>query len=450
MIRAGLTVMFLFIFLSGFSQNGFVLKGQISNFQRPATIYLLSVEGSEWEVADSMKSKSGEVLFTADTIPVTGEYYIFWEEKYFINLVINKENRIEFTADNLEKDLDVKILVSAENIAFYQLRAIESSIDSLSAIGDEFYEKGLNAQLQKIKSQLSTKVDELENRIQTLDKEQPGLFSVKLYRSSIPPDFETYSKANPDQGYESEYDFLKRHYFDNIDKHDSCLVNTRAIYDACSFYLRNFTDEKTTQGYIRSADFIMSSFSWNNKQYDYVLNLLLNTFESAGFDEVYLHLFDTYMHSSSCEGGIPSEAERKALSIRNLKKGTPAPELTGTDREGKTVSLSDFKGKTVVVMFWESSCMHCREAIPHVLELMKSNPDIVLLSWSVDTLENNWVGGILEENLPEPSISDLKGYDGPFAIDWCVWGTPGFFVIDPEGKIVAKPLTLKALQDALK
>ncbi len=441
---------FLMLITNSIAQSGFMLSGQISNFQRPATIYLLSVEGSEWDVADSMKSIKGEVLFSADTIPVTGEYYVFWEEKYFINLVINNERRIEFTADNLEENLAVHIQISEENKAFYQLRAIENSIDSLSAIGDEYYEKGMHAQLQKIRNQLQLKIAELEKKIQQTDAERPGLFSVKLYKSSIPPDFNSFALSNPDHGFKTEYDFLKRHYFDNIDKYDSCLVNTRVIYDACSFYLRNFTDEKNTAGYIKTVDFIISSFSWNNKQFDYVLNLLLNTFESAGFDDVYLHLFDTYMHGTSCDGGIPGEAERKALSIKNMKKGTFAPELTGFDKNGNSVSLSDFKGKTVIVMFWESSCEHCRNAIPHVTALIKNKPDIVLLSYSIDTDENKWIGGCLEEGLPEPSISDLKGYDGANAIRWNVWGTPSFFVIDTEGKIAAKPLTLSALEDVIK
>ena len=449
MSRIVLTFILAIFSTIGISQSNFVLKGYISHLQRPTTIYLLSVEGSTWDVIDSMKSNKGEVLFSADTIPVTGEYYVFWEEQYFINLIINKENRIEFTADNLEKDLAICIQVSEENKAFYQLRYIESFIDSLSGVGDEYYEKGMYAQLEKIRNQLHAKVVELEEIIKKIDKEQPGLFSVKIYKSSIPPDFNAFAEANPDDGYKTEYDFLKRHYFDNVDKYDSCLVNTRVIYDVCSFYLRNFTDEKNTAGYIRTADFIMSSFSWNNRQFDYVLKLLLNTFESSGFDEVYLHLFDNYMHGASCEGGIPSEVERKALSIKNMKKGSAAPELIGKDREGNTITLSNFKGKSVVVMFWESSCEHCRKAIPHVIALLKDKQDVVLFSYSIDTDENEWIGGILEEGLQEPSVSDLKGYDGENAIRWNVWGTPSFFVIDAEGKIVAKPLTLKALEEAV-
>jgi hypothetical protein len=101
-------------------------------------------------------------------------------------------------------------------------------------------------------------------------------------------------------------------------------VRTRVLFDACSFYLQNLVDDQKPETYSKACDFIVSRFSWNNAQYEYILNLLLNTFENERFEEVYLHLFDFYMNSASCEGAIPNEQERKALAIRNLKKGSPA------------------------------------------------------------------------------------------------------------------------------
>lgn len=428
---------------------GFMLKGDIVNFQRPAMVYLLIASGAGFDVVDSVMSKDGEVLFVADTIPVTGQYSLFWEDNYFLPLIINKEKYIQFRADNLEPDMAVESVSSRENEVYYLLQNFEYEIDSLSAIGDKYYASGKKDLLAKVKMQLSIKVAQLGTAVDSLSVLYPDLFALKIYKSSIPPDFDEFNLQFPDNGFENESEFLTRHYFDNIDKTDSCLVNTHVLYDACSFYLRNLVEEGTTENYIKACDFIMSSFSQNNAQYNYVLDLLLNTFESEGFEDVYLHLFDLYMHGSSCEGGIPSEAERKALSIRNLKKGTAAPELIAKNREGKEVSLAGFKGEKVVLMFWASDCSHCEEAIPHVIELMKKYPNVVLLSFSLDEDENAWIGGMFRLDLPEPSVSDLKGYDGPNAIRWCVWGTPSFFVIDQNGKIIAKPLTLQALEDAL-
>jgi len=451
MLRKTTTIVLLIIAFSVSmqAQNAFVLQGNIHHFKRPAHLYLLAVEGSTREVVDSVFSTDGKFQFSYDTIPHAGEYYIQWEDEYFLNLIIHGESLIEFTADNLEDDFAVDVIQSEENKAYYFLRGIEQQVDSLTAIGDYFYSKKMTAELQQIRFQLHDKVSELEKAVDSLYSKQPGLFSLKLYKNSLPPDFKEFSEKNPAHGYADEYAFLKKHYFDNIDKHDSCLVNTRLLYDACSFYLRNLSDNKTSDDYIASCDFIMSTFSANRAQNEYVLNLLLNTFEASGHEKVFLHLFETYMHYFSCDGGVPDEHERMALSIKNLKKGSPAPELSGLDREGNIISLSDFKGKIVVVMFWESSCFHCREAIPAVLKLLNERPEIVFISFSIDQDENKWIGGMLQEGLPEPSISDLKGYDGPNAIRWCVSGTPAFFVIDKEGNIVAKPMTLSALESAL-
>ncbi len=451
MLRKTTAVVFLVIAfaLSMQAQSNFVLKGDIRHFKRPAQIYLLAVKGSTWDMVDSVYSKDGKFQFSYDTIPHTGEYHIQWEDEYFLSLIIHGESLIEFTADNLEDDFAVHVINSEENKAYYFLRGIEQQVDSLTALGDYFYSKKMNGELQQIRFQLHEKVAELEQMVDSLYNAKPGLFSVKMYKNGLPPDFKEFSEKNPEHGYTDEYAFLKRHYFDSIDKHDSSLVNTRLLYDACSFYLRNFSDKKTVEDYIRSCDFIISTFSFDNAQYNYVIDLLLNTFEAAGYEEVFLHIYETYLKFSSCEGGIPDEHERMALSIKNLKKGSPAPELSALDRNGNTVSLGDFRGKTVVVMFWESSCFHCREAIPAVLKLLKERPEIVFLSFSIDQDENKWIGGLLQEELPEPSISDLQGYDGPNAIRWCVSGTPTFFVIDKDGKIAAKPMTLSALESAL-
>lgn len=445
------TLLMLFALIQAQAQPGpgFTLQGNIDNFQRPATVYLLIASGAGFDVIDSMRSKNGEVLFVANTIPKTGQYSLFWEDNFFIPLIINNEKYIQFRADNLEPNMQVEVDASRENEVFYQLQNFENEIDSLSALGDKYYAEGKKDLLQKVKKQLVIKVAQLESTVDSLYGLFPDLFALKIYKSSIPPDFDEYNKINPENGYTSETEFLRHHYFDNIDKTDSSLVNTHLLYDACSFYLRNLVEEHVPVEFIKACDFIMSSFSQNNTQYNYVLDLLLNTFDAEGYEDVYLHIFDLYMHSSSCEGGIPSEQERKALSIRNLQKGVAAPELSAKNRDGKEFSLSSFKGKKAIVMFWASDCSHCEEAIPYVVELLKKYPEVVLFSFSLDEDENAWSSGVFRNNLPDPSISDLKGYDGLNAIRWYIWGTPSFFVIDENGIIVAKPLTLQALEDAL-
>ena len=75
--------------------------------------------------------------------------------------------------------------------------------------------------------------------------------------------------------------------------------------------------------------------------------------------------------------------KQTSTSSSSETKGTQAFDFTAMDKDGKTVKLSDFKGKKVYINMWASWCGPCMREIPElekVYQKYKNNKDIVFLS----------------------------------------------------------------------
>lgn len=105
------------------------------------------------------------------------------------------------------------------------------------------------------------------------------------------------------------------------------------------------------------------------------------------------------------------------------------------DLNGKTVKLSDFKGKPVLIDFWATWCPPCREAIPGIEKLHKaySGKGLVVLGISLD--EGGWDS--VKSFTAEYGITYmvLKGTEDVAAM-FKVRSIPMFVILNKDGKIV--------------
>lgn len=122
--------------------------------------------------------------------------------------------------------------------------------------------------------------------------------------------------------------------------------------------------------------------------------------------------------------------------------GTDALDFTQTDVEGKEVSLSQFRGKYVLIDFWASWCKPCREENPNVVEAYKkfSPKNFTILGVSLDREKESWLNAIKKDGLVWTQVSDLQFWNNAAATLYRVQGIPQNFLIDPNGKIVGKNL----------
>jgi peroxiredoxin len=152
-----------------------------------------------------------------------------------------------------------------------------------------------------------------------------------------------------------------------------------------------------------------------------------------------------------------SEAGNQLEKFINESKigaiGTQAIDFSQPDTTGTPVSLSSFRGQYVLLDFWASWCGPCRTENPTVVESFKkfNKKNFTVLGVSLDRpgQKEKWVNAIHEDNLTWTHVSDLQFWNNSAAMLYKVKGIPQNFLIDPQGKIVAKNLRGPALEAKL-
>lgn len=132
------------------------------------------------------------------------------------------------------------------------------------------------------------------------------------------------------------------------------------------------------------------------------------------------------------------EVIAKIEATKKLGKGADAPEFSYKDVNGKTVSLSDLRGKYVYIDVWATWCGPCKAEIPHLKELEKDlhGKDIQFVSISIDKPKDKEKWEKMVADMELTGIQLFNGNDPKFATDYMVKGIPHFILIDKEGKMV--------------
>jgi peroxiredoxin len=131
--------------------------------------------------------------------------------------------------------------------------------------------------------------------------------------------------------------------------------------------------------------------------------------------------------------------------------GTEALEFTQKDITGKPIALSSFKGKYVLLDFWASWCKPCRIENPNVVKAYNKfkGKNFTILGVSLDQNEEAWKKAVEKDGLAWTHVSDLQSWSNAAAALYHVQAIPQNFLIDPNGKIIAKNLRAEQLEAKL-
>ncbi len=131
--------------------------------------------------------------------------------------------------------------------------------------------------------------------------------------------------------------------------------------------------------------------------------------------------------------------------------GKIARDFTQYDTSGHPVSLHNFRGRYVLLDFWASWCLPCREENPEFVSVYNKYKDknFTILGVSFDNERSAWIKAIQTDHLPWTQVSDLKSWDNVAGKKYDIRSLPANFLLDPQGKIIAKYLNGEELNNVL-
>ncbi|WP_422356605.1 redoxin domain-containing protein [Roseivirga pacifica] len=213
-------------------------------------------------------------------------------------------------------------------------------------------------------------------------------------------------------------------------------------------------EDLTTEGLAMEAEKVkrLKEMAWNYESS--LVSLLITDFIPNKTDE-FLFLDSL---SQKLQKELPSSKDVQFFStqLENFRPainvGDIAMDITLPNPDGEMMSLSDLRGKYVLLDFWAAWCGPCRRENPNVVNLYNKYKEdgFTVFSVSLDRGKDKWVEAIEKDGLVWPNhVSDLKYFQSEAAIQYKINAIPFALLLDPEGRVIGKNLRGQFLRDKL-
>jgi thiol-disulfide isomerase/thioredoxin len=185
-----------------------------------------------------------------------------------------------------------------------------------------------------------------------------------------------------------------------------------------------------------------------------------------GQDKVFLHTFQKYIADNNPLGAWLNEKQKKAITERAYmvmanQLGAPAYDMALVDTSGKVRKLYDLKNDYVVISFWDPNCGKCREELPKMDSLYKSNwkkynvqvyavmvNEDAIKEWK-PFIQKTGKGWVHVHQTKDMRAEEEKKQLPNFRQLYDMRSTPTLYLLDKDKRIIAKNIGLEDLNNVL-
>ena len=160
---------------------------------------------------------------------------------------------------------------------------------------------------------------------------------------------------------------------------------------------------------------------------------------------------DEYSDVEVFAGDTGGEAIQPVLyALENLAIGAELPEATAQRIGGDEESLSQYRGKVLLLDFWATWCAPCIASLPDVerLQQVLADRDFQVITISID--ENvELVDEFMDERMDLPYVNWFVGVQSELYDDWAIQGVPTYIAVDRDGAVLGRSHDVESLYDVI-
>jgi len=451
----------LLIFASSIVNAQYTVKGTMTPPEKSNWLALYKIEGAKQKFITNTTIKFDTIVVAGEkqvlgrfqlNLPKTaksGVYRATYRNKGagFVDFYFNKEN-VEFIFNPKYPDESVVFTSSRENKLFNEYLEAYTTVQNKI---DENQITYIKSEDKNAKKAYKKAIKELEDVQETYENKSEGMLVNNFIKAS-----QRYNPSNPIDNMQEYLSSTVDNFFKYINFNNDALYNSSFIIDKITdyvFYLNSSENKKLQQKLYRTSIVKILEILPKGKLKKGVTEFLITSLADKRNGEAVDWMFSTY-YDVLPEDQQDPEFKKEKIQLLLASVGRVAPDFSWKE-EGKDVKLSTLDdGEKYLLVFWSTACPHCVKDVPKLYEFMQTYKNVSVISFSVEDANgiNNWNEFIKKL----PNWHNVMGthpdhkWDNETVRSYNLLGTPSFFVLDQNKKIIAAPDQLEDVKNHFK
>lgn len=398
--------------------------------------------GSPYSIDSVTVSPKGKAIFRSNEQLPQGQYLLYKRPDLQMELLLGDEQkniRIKLNEDDLQNS---KITGSKDTELYWNyIRHINKENEEIKNLSQKLDKIESQTGKEVLVSQIVSKENQILEYMNSLAKQYEDRWFGSFLKGTIP-----IKKPHGMANAITNQDYLRKHYFDNINFNDPRLWNTSYFPKMIKNYLSNHIPQiPDTVAYEASklvSKTVNDSISFK-EMLSYILNDAMQS-KYMGMENVWAKLAEDYI----LDKNIPWIEKEKEAQIRSLHEalklnriGMKATNLEVVSLDGDTINTNDIEAQFTILYFYNTTCGHCKETttiLRNNIYPKYKDHKLRIIAFNLGNDEKSWREYISNNNLSEWTNCFDPTYKSAYWMYYDTSAVPMIYVLDKNKRIIAR------------